>query len=261
MKGLRFYRECRYVGVRFAWQARRCLEMHQFAPAFERLRTMPSAPTVVDVGANQGQFCRAVLAWRPSSRVHCLEPVPACREILLREFGGRSNVKVHSLALGDREGDLDFRQTPGSDGSSFHEPTPAMREAFPQLTGGSLIKAPTVKLATFLGRNGIARCDLLKLDVQGHEGPVLRDVAGCRKIIAAILVEVSFESLYEGDTPQGELIAHLQAAGFDLHCFTHFIHDPVSLRLLQADALLLNREWGLNPWGMRRQGSSREEGI
>lgn len=43
---------------------------------------LPPRPTILDVGANTGQFGTSVLIVRPHAKIDSLEPNPACRALL-----------------------------------------------------------------------------------------------------------------------------------------------------------------------------------
>ncbi len=240
---LRFYREARRLGWRFAMAASRDDEMHQFVAAFEILKDFSKNPVIVDVGANRGQFCRAVLAWRPSATVHCIEPVPSNIARLRQYFSKQKGVLVHDFALSDHDGQEDFHMMAASEGSSLQPATETMKNAFPQFGKSERITVPVRKLETFFQQEAMGRCDLLKMDVQGHEGRILPGLEACQSRIRALLVELSFEHLYEGDILQEVMIPALFRMGFELRDFTHRIHHPQTERLLQTDALFTNRHF------------------
>ena len=61
--------------------------------------------TVLDVGANVGQFTVAVAKMFPGVRIHSFEPVPECFMNLQKNVSKLKNVSVYQLALGDTEGE------------------------------------------------------------------------------------------------------------------------------------------------------------
>src|SRR5262249_40580825 len=87
--------------------------------------------TVIDIGANRGQF--AVFARRrwPAARLLCFEPLPGPREVLSRLAGDLGNAEVFPYALSEDEGRLMMHVTRSDDSSSLLAATPLQTEAFP----------------------------------------------------------------------------------------------------------------------------------
>lgn len=66
--------------------------------------------TVVDIGANRGQFSLAVRRWAPGAKVFAFEPLskPAAR--FRRVFRGDPRVVLHEAAIGSEVGDPQITQ-------------------------------------------------------------------------------------------------------------------------------------------------------
>src|ERR1700722_5793247 len=60
--------------------------------------------TIIDVGANIGQFTIAAAKAFPCAHIHSFEPLPDCTTILRRNVSRLKYVTVHSMALGEYEG-------------------------------------------------------------------------------------------------------------------------------------------------------------
>jgi hypothetical protein len=63
---------------------------------------LPPDATVIDVGANIGEFSMALKGRLPAAHVWCFEPDPVVREALLRNVTRPEFVKVLTIALGER---------------------------------------------------------------------------------------------------------------------------------------------------------------
>src|SRR5437867_4351128 len=65
--------------------------------------------SIIDVGANEGQFARAISKFFPNAHLYCLEPLPDPFK-KLSEWAGSQNgkVKVFNVALGDSEGTVEM---------------------------------------------------------------------------------------------------------------------------------------------------------
>jgi FkbM family methyltransferase len=130
--------------------------------------------TVLDVGANEGQFAVASAKLFPNVRVHSFEPIPDCVEGLRRHVSGLKNVTVYPFALGDREGEVTFRVNSDSQQSSILPLAQARRDAFPDARETQMIEVRVSTLDQVFRNVELRPPVLLKLDVQGYEAQTLR---------------------------------------------------------------------------------------
>ena len=82
---------------------------------FESLPFLRDIRTVLDVGANRGQFAVFARHRFPGATVHMFEPVAASAEVAKRVA---PTATVHRVALGARNGTTEFFVHPDSDQSS-----------------------------------------------------------------------------------------------------------------------------------------------
>lgn len=128
---------------------------------------------VFDVGANQGQFLRAVrsvFGGAPYS-IHSFEPGMGAFRTLSAEFGRFDNVMLNHQAVSDRSGTATlWFDAPGSAGASLvrRDLSHVGREF------SSEESVPTVTIDEYCHANRIEYIDLLKIDVEGHELEVLK---------------------------------------------------------------------------------------
>lgn len=165
--------------------------------------------TVLDVGANTGQFARFAREVFPRATIHSYEPLPsAFRELAdfaAREGGGR--VHAYNVALGERQGIVPMWMKPDWNlSSSLLRSTDAMHTRWPITTKESRIEVELCTLDEHVAREGI-RADraLLKLDVQGYEAQALRGGFETLRRAHACLLEVNLDALYEGQATFAEL--------------------------------------------------------
>ncbi len=127
---------------------------------------LASGATVVDVGANVGYYLLLIAREiGPSGTVICIEPEPENLEELRRciEVNGLRNVEVMAAAAGERRGEV--RLARGVNGRVTADPTGA-------------VTVPACCLDELIDR----RPDVVKIDVEGFEGQVLR---GAQQLIRA----------------------------------------------------------------------------
>ncbi len=134
-----------------------------------RLRDLPRVPweCVVDLGANVGIFAARVAA--QARRVIAYEPMPENFAQLLRNVAGRGNVTAVEGAIAAAPGTLRlFRPR--------HDAMAGAYSAHADLGGfmtGDYREVEGITLDRLFASHDIARCDLLKLDVEGHEYEIL----------------------------------------------------------------------------------------
>ena len=127
-------------------------------------------PAVIfDVGANVGQTVARLRPLFPTAMIHAFEPVADTFAQLRANTAGDARVQCHRLALAERSGEAWIQLH----GSSEHT------SLAPGLRGTAGTTGPDVKLTLstaheFCTQHGIRRIDLLKIDVEGFELPVLQ---------------------------------------------------------------------------------------
>ncbi len=128
------------------------------------------------------------------------------------------HIRTLRHVIGDgTDQDLHVATAPGM--SSLLRLSTVRARLFPQMTEWGETKA-TERVATtrFDDIEGIA-CDFLKMDVQGAERDVLtygrHQIAKC----VAVMTEMSFVPLYQGQWCMGRMDTELRQLGFMPHCF------------------------------------------
>lgn len=153
---------------------------------FERL--MGDASGFLDVGAHHGQYAlRAARALADrGGRVFAVEPSPANAAALLRNaaLSGLTNLDLCTVALSDAPGLLRLVQPQAANtgGSRLTAERPAAHDG-PTL---HVAVRPFSDLASLVPATAF---DLVKIDVEGHEGRVLSSIFACGLRPAQILLE------------------------------------------------------------------------
>ena len=172
--------------------------------------------TVVDVGANKGQFAQRALKAFPQARLFCFEPVPAAVEVLEAWAAGEANrVEVLPIAVGEEPGTVEMFHHLDHDPASSLLPTTAFNDdLYPQTRRQQAIEVAIRTLDEALAPFGLEDEILVKMDVQGFEDRVIRGGPKTFARAAACILEVSLDTLYEGQATFQDLNAALDAHGF-----------------------------------------------
>lgn len=192
--------------------------------------------TVIDVGANRGQFALYALARFPSAQIVAFEPLPEAREHMVRLFEGEGRVEVVPFALGETEGEVVMHLSARDDSSSLLPVGERQVSAFPGTDEVGTTRVNVRTLDNVLADRELVHPALLKVDVQGFELPVLRGAEQTLRSFDQILVEASFAELYEGQALFPAVSHHLEEHGFHL-VSGHISTSDSSGRWLQGDFL------------------------
>lgn len=119
--------------------------------------------TVLDVGAHLGFF--AIRAAPLALRVISLEPFGENFELLQANVAHLPNVLTVRAALSETAGEREFHASAIPSAGSFY---PVARHAVKEV-----VQVPSLTMADLFREHRITRCDLLKIDVEGAEYPIV----------------------------------------------------------------------------------------
>lgn len=193
--------------------------------------------SVIDVGANAGQFTAACLAFYPDARVLAIEALPDLKCRLERLFQGYANVTVFGKGCGAQHEQRIFHVNEYDKSSSFLNLASRHKEAFPEATKTKDVLVEIMPLDLIIEQQSFEVPDLLKLDVQGFEMEVLKGAQKCLQGSRYIVMETSFTPLYEGERVFLDYVEFLAPYGFVFRGPVGFLTDPRSGAFLQMDAL------------------------
>lgn len=214
-------------------------------PKLSRLvATLPDAKTVFDVGANCGVFSAMCARKFPHAQIHAFEPTAALQPWLA--LNCTPTVTVHQVAVGDRNGDATLYIHPDSQQANSLQSSAV--EAF---LDPAKIQTETVRCITL---DSLPACpDVLKVDVQGLEGAVLRGATRALDSVQYLFLEVTWLDLegVQRILPAAEHYGFTHVAvvnpvhtGADLL----FTREPLATALPNVLQFPLNEESAGEPW-------------
>ena len=195
--------------------------------------------TIIDIGANTGQFSLTINALFPHARIVAFEPLPQCFDMLQKNLAHIRDHVALNAALGDEVGNVDFESNDFSASSSFLKMTEKHIKAFPFTAKTSVVKVDVERLDNLAEKLLVVEPTLVKLDVQGYEDRVLSGGEQTIRRAAMIIVETSFEMLYENQPQFNDIYSRLLGWGFEYKGALEQFHDPIDGRLLQADSVFV----------------------
>lgn len=193
--------------------------------------------TIIDVGANVGQFSVASVNLFEDVQVYAFEPVPESFEKLHKHVSKLNNVRAYALALGEDEGNIGFHVNTHSHSSSILALSTHHLTAFPGAKEDKVISVPITTLDSISNDFKLVSPVLLKLDVQGYEANVLKGAVEILKKVDYVLLETSFKPMYEGELLFTEILQFMGNCGFKFLRPMDFLRNDKTGEILQVDAL------------------------
>ncbi len=185
------------------------------------LATLPIR-SVLDVGANEGQFARQIQRIFPEADLYLFEPLPIALTQLQqwadRQNQERQRVHVFPVAVGDRATSIPIQQHLYFSASSSILPTTNhCQDLYPITRKQTTVTVPQRTLDQVLAELPTAPAMemLIKLDVQGYEDRVIRGGMTTLQRAIACIVEISIDRLYEGQAGFQDIFQLLTQLGFD----------------------------------------------
>lgn len=189
--------------------------------------------TIVDIGANRGQFTLAAIEWT-HARIIAFEPLQKPAKVFCRAIGIESRVLLHISAIGPDAEQRLMHVSGRDDSSSLLAIGAEQSRLFP---GTEEVKQEIVMvrpLEAFISENEIESPALLKLDVQGFEYEALLGCMNLLNAFQAIYCECSLTELYTGQKLASAVVSLLAGHGFELTGIYNPSYDERG-RNIQAD--------------------------
>ena len=225
----------------------RVLWIPQYRGAFLRTRVAASTEhdavlggldldTIVDIGANRGQFALCCRRLFPTAQIFSFEPLEEPASTYRRVFARDARARLFESAVGVAAGTAAMHVSRWDVSSSLLPIGQAQHDNFPLTEESRQETVAVTPLSACLEGSAIGPRALLKLDVQGFELTALQGCADLLDRFQFVYVEVSFIELYVGQALATDVIDYLLAKKFKLLCVANLSHGK-SQRPIQADFL------------------------
>ncbi len=211
----------------------------EHAPLLESLRGS-GLNTIVDVGANRGQFALVARHCLPTARIISFEPLGEPAAVFQRIFANDHLVSLYQMAIGPDDKYVPMHVSIEDDASSLLPISELQLELFPHTLEKEMRTVPMKPLSAFVSERDLSPVALLKIDVQGFEKEVLIASGPLLPCFSYVFVECSFVELYTGQALAHELISTLGASGFVLRGVYNLIYDKKGIAM-EGDFLFENQ--------------------
>jgi FkbM family methyltransferase len=180
--------------------------------------------TVFDVGANFGQTYRTFRRHFPDACIYCFEPVTDTFAVLKTTLADDANARGEQLAFGSAPEIRTIRVFPHAAGLN------SLRDHLMNSAHDArdeIVQVDTID--RYCAANGITNIDLLKIDTEGFEVPVLEGARGMlsRSGVSMILAEVGFDKHNDRNSPFSNLVDFLLTFDYRFFGLYEVTHDSV----------------------------------
>jgi len=198
--------------------------------------------TVIDVGANVGQFALMIHKIINDAVIYSFEPISECYKELVNKEDQINNLKCFNLALGNETREGVINRSEFSPSSSILAMESLLKEVFPYTAKTNQEKINITSLDKIHNEIDWAQKILLKIDVQGYELEVLEGAINSLISIDLIIVEATFLKLYKSQPLFEDVYDFLYSRGFRYRGNFDQIINPNTGRILQADAIFVKQK-------------------
>lgn len=197
--------------------------------------------TIIDGGANTGQYASDLFAGGFQGEIHSFEPIPGVFASLAQHAKKHPKWSAYGKGLGSKTEQLMIHVSENLVSSSIYKVKEASLQAEPttRITHEEKIELTTVD--EFLSTHAVSEEILLKLDVQGYEIEALKGATASLSRIRLIQAELSLAPLYDNAPLFDEVIAFLKARNFELFTLMPGFRDDETGQMLQADGIFLRK--------------------
>lgn len=193
--------------------------------------------TVLDIGANTGQFARRMRDVLGGVRLYSFEPLADCFAKLQQNFAGDGAFQAFNFALGDQAGSAVIHRSSHAPSSSLLPMADLHKTTYPHTAQSRDETISVRRLDDLADELDLTPNVLAKLDVQGFEDRVIAGGTGVLARCKVMLVEVSFEKLYEGQKLFDELYDMIRPLGLRFKGLHKQAQNPQDGRVLFGDAI------------------------
>ena len=193
--------------------------------------------TVLDVGANVGQFGRTLRREGFRGRIVSFEPTAECFAALRDVMEADGNWTGFNVGLSGRDGTATINVGADTAFSSLHPVRPAALRFDPL---SAPVRTEEIRLARLDGFDATIAGDrlFLKVDTQGHERAVLEGAGALLDRVAGVQLELPVSALYDGVWTLEEALGFMRGLGFVPALFTPVnAHKDDPLAVLEFDCV------------------------
>jgi FkbM family methyltransferase len=194
--------------------------------------------TIIDVGANEGQFSILMQRHFPDARILSFEPLEVC-QLKLEEVIGRSpDSKIFKIAIGNESRICVMNQSDFTPCSSLLNGSDLLGEDYNNAAKITEIQVPVARLDECLQEENLDSEILVKFDVQGFEIPAIQGAIKTLEKASIVVIETCFfRRLYQKQPLFHEIYTLMYDLGFSFMGNAEQQKRKTDGRIVEADAV------------------------
>lgn len=203
-----------------------------------KMLSMHRIEQVIDVGANTGQFAKALRNHGYAGEIISFEPTSTAWRKLINSSKNDDKWQVaNRCAIGNSNGTMEINISSNSVSSSLLAMNTNHLDAAPESIYSSKEIVEVCTLDTYFKKHELLSNRIfLKIDTQGYEKNVLQGAESTLSRAIGIQIELSLVKLYEGQITHKELTEFLESKGYEIWSMIPGFTNKTSGRMLQFDA-------------------------
>lgn len=197
--------------------------------------------TIIDIGANMGQFVLEMSRIFPDAKIYSFEPIKDVFTELSKRCANIKNFRAFNIAASNFNAKTTIHRSKISPSSSILEMGDLHIQAFPHTQETFDEEITLRKLDDVILEENLQLEPqiLIKLDVQGYEDKVIQGGIQIFKKAKVIITEVSYYELYRGQVLFEEIYHQLTTIGFKYKGNINNSFHPKTGLPLFADAIFV----------------------
>jgi FkbM family methyltransferase len=197
--------------------------------------------SIIDVGANEGQFSDKIRKLFPNANIFAFEPLDTVYEKLKKNFCNDNKFEAFNLGLGEEQDQLEFDENEYSPSSSFLKLSSSLASAFTFAVKTKKVIVNVDRMDSIFNTRQLEFPLLIKIDVQGFEDKVISGGIKTISTASLIICELSFVELYKGQLLFDDIFEKFKSLGFRYAGSIEQLRSPETNQILQADGIFIKQ--------------------
>lgn len=193
--------------------------------------------TVLDVGANVGEFSAIAASLFPMAGIYAFEPITDCVESIKQKQ--IPNVTVYQIALGNQNGETKFYVSSWNPSSSLKKMGELHKQNWPHTAENISTTVEARRLDSLEAELDLKQEILVKVDIQGAETEFIDGAKNTLSKAKVIIIEAGYVQLYEDEAMFDGVYNRLKELGFSFRGVLKQSQNKTDGSYLQADFVFI----------------------
>ena len=170
--------------------------------------------TVLDIGANTGEFSKEMRTLFPDAHIYAFEPLKDCFDQINQKLAGDAKIHTLNVALGESNSQTTIQRSSFHPSSSLLKMSSLHKELYPKSKDATEETIQVMRLDDAMKDVSFEAPLFVKMDVQGFEDKVIKGGPDTISRASVLQIETSFVPLYEGQPLFDDIYQLVRSMGF-----------------------------------------------